>query len=47
MDKITLIDENNKQLNGKDLPSTYTVQSAFEGNTKKGIWVSKYQPTGS
>ena len=44
---ILLIDENNKQLNGKDLPSTYTIQSAFEGNTKKGIWVSKYQPTGS
>ncbi len=44
---VLLIDENNKQLNGKDLPSTYTIQSAFQGNTKKGIWVSKYQPTGS
>ena len=45
--EVIFLDENNKPLNGKELPSTYTIQSAFEGNNKKGIWVSKYQPSGS
>ena len=36
---------NNKPLDGKELPNTYTIAPAFEGNDKKGIWISKYQPS--
>lgn len=42
---IVLITTENKLLNGEDIPSSYTIAPAFEGNTKKGMWVSKYQPS--
>ena len=41
--KILFIDENNKQIDGQELPSDYIVHPAFN-NSKKGIWVSKYEP---
>ena len=37
------IDTNNNILNGEI--GDFTVAPAFEGNTKQGIWVSKYEPT--
>ena len=41
---IKFIDINNIPLSGEDLPSNYVVHPAFRNN-KKGIWVSKYEPT--
>ncbi len=42
---VIFVDINNKPLDGKNLPNSYTIAPAFEGNTKKGIWVSKYEPS--
>ena len=41
---ILFIDTNNQPIDGTDI-STYTVPEIFKNNSKRGIWVSKYQPT--
>lgn len=42
---IILLDENNKTLNGENMPNSYTIPDAFKDNTKLGIWASKYELT--
>ncbi|MBR0491013.1 MAG: hypothetical protein IJJ82_03080 [Clostridia bacterium] len=41
--KIIFIDENGQPLDGSTLPANYIPHPAFTG--KKGIWVSKYEPS--
>ena len=43
--EIVLIGTDNKDLRGNALPEGYKVQKSFEGNTKKGAWVNKYEFT--
>ena len=43
--QIIFVDINNNPLNGSELPSGYKVAGEFENNQKKGIWVSKYEPS--
>lgn len=42
---IVFVDTNNKPLDGRTLSNTYEIAGAFEGNDKKGIWISKYEPS--
>ena len=42
---ILLVTPNNKKLNGEDIPKTYSIAEPFVDNNKKGMWVSKYEPT--
>ena len=42
---IIFVDTDNDPIDGSMLPGTYKIPKAFEGNTKKGIWVSKYEVT--
>lgn len=42
--EVKFIDINNKPLDGSEL-AAYEVAGAFEGNKKKGIWISKYEPS--
>ena len=42
---IIFVDENNKPIDGSELPSGYEVAGSFKNNQKKGTWVSKYEPT--
>ena len=42
---IIFIDTDNEPMDGTILPASYSIPKAFEGNTKKGVWVSKYEFT--
>ena len=42
---VIFVDINNKPIDGSKLPSGYEVAGEFKNNQKKGIWVSKYEPT--
>ena len=42
---ILLVTTDNKTLNGEDIPASYSIADPFIGNDKKGMWVSKYEPT--
>ena len=42
---ILLVSPENKRLNGQDIPKTYSIAAPFIGNNKKGMWISKYEPT--
>ena len=42
---VIFVDINNKPIDGSELPSTYAVAGSFENNQKKGLWMSKYEPT--
>ena len=42
---ILLVTTDNKTLNGEDIPVSYSIADPFIGNDKKGMWVSKYEPT--
>ena len=41
--EILLIGTDNKTLDNKELPKGYEILEIFKGNTKKGIWISKYE----
>ena len=41
---VIFVDTENEPMDGNKLPSGYAVGSAFEGNNKTGIWISKYEP---
>ena len=43
--KIVFVDVNNKPIDGSELPSGYEVAGSFKNNQKKGVWISKYEPT--
>ncbi len=42
---ILLVTTDNKTLNGEDIPVSYSIADPFISNDKKGMWVSKYEPT--
>ena len=42
---VIFVDENNKPIDGSELPSGYTVAGSFRNNQKLGIWMSKYEPS--
>ena len=44
---VIFVDINNKPIDGSELPSGYAVAGSFNNNdnNKKGIWISKYEPT--
>ncbi len=42
---IIFIDTQDKPIDGSSSSTSYTVPDVFKGNDKKGIWVSKYEPT--
>lgn len=42
---VIFITTDNKQLNGSELPSGYSVAGSFINNQDLGIWVSKYEPS--
>ena len=42
---IIFIDTTDKPIDGTNFSTSYTVPEAFKGNTKRGIWVSKYEVT--
>ena len=42
---IIFIDTTNKPIDGSNFSTSYTVPEIFKGNEKRGIWVSKYEPT--
>ena len=42
---VIFITTDNKQLNGSELPSGYSVAGSFINNQNLGIWVSKYEPS--
>lgn len=41
---VIFVDTADKQFDGSLIPNEYTVAWSFQGNTKKGMWVSKYEP---
>ena len=43
--EIIFIDIDDKPMDGSTLPNNYEVAEVFRGNTKKGIWMSKYEPS--
>ena len=42
---IIFIDTEDKPIDGSNFSTLYTVPEAFKGNNKKGIWISKYEPS--
>ena len=42
---VILVDIENEPLDGSVLPAGYEVPESFKGNTKRGMWVSKYEVT--
>ena len=42
---VIFVTTDNKQLNGSELPSGYSVAGSFINNQDMGIWVSKYEPS--
>ena len=42
---IIFVDTNNKPIDGSALPNGYEMAGSFKNNNKKGIWISKYEPT--
>ena len=42
---VIFIDTDNEPIDGSLLPATYSIPEVFNGNNKKGIWISKYEPT--
>ena len=43
--EVIFIDTDNNPIDGTDLPSGYSIPNAFKDNSRKGIWMSKYNPT--
>ena len=43
--RIIFVDINNNPIDGSKLPDGYKVTGSFEDNQKKGMWVSKYEPS--
>ena len=42
---VIFVDVEDEPIDGSILPAGYEVPEAFKGNTKKGMWASKYEPT--
>ena len=43
--EVIFIDTDNNPIDGTTLPSGYSIPNAFKNNDRKGIWMSKYNPT--
>lgn len=43
--EIIFVDTDNEPIDGTTHSDTYSIPEAFKGNTQRGIWVSKYEPT--